>query len=282
MKRLAIAALLTTLASLTPAAALAADPPAPTAGTPYAGPCQAVESQAWWAKDGISIPGNVGQHIHVATCIPTGIVDGTVTLAVTVKQHNGTGAIRWIRACRESSNCQRWALTLGPCADCSVTVYLPLRVGSWPTGRQEIRLSANVSSNGDGLRQFQSTAFPVSVRAASPCPRCDAFWAARGWYDARGYANAELETDPAGIRSGGAVKVYLHPGSGGLPTKFSGVYIDPAFHDGSAGIVVRTWPGAFRGAVTLPALAPGRHTLVLVSSDGLNAGVLAFPFTVPA
>ena len=39
---------------LTASRTYASDPPAPTTGTPYAGPCRQAESQAWWAKDGIS------------------------------------------------------------------------------------------------------------------------------------------------------------------------------------------------------------------------------------
>jgi hypothetical protein len=265
---------------LTASRTYAADPPAPTTGTAYSGPCQPVESQAWWAKDGITIPSNVGQHVHVAACIPTTPVDGTVTLAVTVTQHNGTGAIRWVRACRESSYCQRWSVSLGPCADCSQTYYLPLRVGSWPTGVGELRLSANVSSNSDGLRQFQSTGWPVPVRSTTCSTRCSTFWEARGWYDSgHDYANARLTTIDA--RSGGTIKVRLGPGSGGDPTTLAGIYIDPAFHSGSAGIVVRQWSSSFTGSVTLPSLPSGPHKLVLLSSDGFNAGVLSVPFNVP-
>lgn len=261
-------------------ATLAADPPAPTTGTPYSGPCQQAESQSWWRKAGLVLPSAVGEHIHVTACIPTGNVDGTVTLAVKVTLHNATGAVKWVRACRESSNCQRWSMNLGPCADCSTTVYLPVKVGSWPTGRQELRLTANVSVNGEGKRQFQSTGWPVNVRATSPCPRCAVFWTARGWYPDHEYANAGLLSAPSALASGAAIKVRLGPGSGGDPTKLAGVYIDPDFHHGSKGIVVREWSAAFTGSVTLPTLSAGPHRLTLVSSDGQNAGVLVVPFEV--
>lgn len=270
------------LTSLLAPAALAADPPAPTTGTAYAGPCQVVGSQDWWNKTGIVIPSAVGQHVHVDTCVPTGIVNGTVTLRVVVTQHNGTGPIRWIRACRESSNCQRWSLTLGPCADCSTTVYLPINVGAWPSGRQELRLTANVSSNSDGLRQFQSTAWPINVRATTPCDRCSVFWTARGWYDlGHDYANAGLLSPPASLGSGATIKIRLGPGAGGSATRLAGIYIDPDFHHGSAGIVVRQYATSITTYVALPALQAGPHRLVLLSSDGFNAGVLSVGFVVP-
>ena len=143
-----------------------------------------------------------------------------------------------------------------------------------------MRLTANVSSNGDGLRQFQSTGWPVPVRSTVCSTRCNVFWEARGWYDSgHEYANARLTT--LDIRSGGTIKVRLGPGSGGLPTKLAGVYVDPDFHHGSAGIVVRQWASSYTGSVTLPSLPSGPHKLVLLSSDGQNAGVLAIPFDVP-
>ena len=275
MKRAIIAAAI--LALLLPATATAVDPPAPTTGTPYAGPCRPAESQAWWSKTPIVIPSNVGQHIHVATCIPTTAVDGTLVLQVTVTQHNGTGAIKWLRACRESSYCQRWSVSLGPCADCSATYYLPLNVKEWPTGVGELRLTANVSVNGDGLRQFQSTGWPIPVRSTVCSTRCNVFWEARGWYTSHGYSNARLTTP---VCSGCTIKVRLGPGADGLATKLAGVYLDPDFHHGSAGVVVRQWAGPFTGSVTLPTIAPGPHKLVLLSSDGFDAGVLAIPFEV--
>lgn len=264
-----------------PATALAADPPAPTTGTPYAGPCQIAESQGWWRTDGITVPSAVGEHIHVQTCIPTTKIDGTITLEVKVTQHNGTGPIKWLRACRESSYCQRWSTNFPACADCSKTYYLPVNFGAWPTGVGELRLTANVTLNGEGKRQFQSTGWPIPVRSTTCSSRCNIFWEARGWYEGHGYQNARLTSGPANIRSGGSISVRLDKGADGLTTKYAGVFIDPDFHHGSAGIVVKTWNAGFTGSVTLPTLSSGPHKLVLVASDGQDAGVLAFPFLVP-
>lgn len=240
-----------------------------------------VESQGWWNTNGMSIPNAVGQHVHMRTNLPTGSVDGTLKLPITVTLHNQTGAVTWVRACRESSYCQTFKMSLGPCADCSLSTTIPINVGAWPSGKQELRLTANIASNDEGNRQFQSTGWPLQIRNGTSCDRCAVFWTARGWYEGRGYQNAEVESDPFAIRPGASVKVYMHPGSGGLATKFSGAYIDPDFHHGSKGIVLREVAGSFRGSVSIPALASGTHRLVVVASDGKNVGVLAVGFVVP-
>jgi hypothetical protein len=79
----------------------------------------------------------------------------------------------------------------------------------------------------------------------------------------------------------GTIGVRLGPGADGLTTVGAGVYIDPNFHAGSAGTVVREWSGPYTGNVTLPTLPSGPHKLVLMANDGQNAGVLAIPFVTP-
>ena len=66
-----------------------------------------------------------------------------------------------------------------------------------------------------------------------------------------------------------------------LSPDLAGVSIDSDFHYGSAGIDVLQRTSAFSGSVTLPSLPSGPHKLVLLSSDGQNAGVQVIPFTVP-
>lgn len=282
---LALAALLGGLSASTgssPTLPLALEPAAVIA----AEPCVNVGSQGWWNKAGIVVPSKVGSHTHVDTCLPTGIVSGTLNLTIKVTAHD-QGAVRWVRACRESSYCQRWdvgsavfgSTPIGPCADCSRTMTLPINLNAWPSGTQELRLTANVTTNSEGKRHYQSTGWPLHVRSISSsgsCGRCNVFFEARGWYPDHGYANARVTTPLSQVRSGATIKVSLKPGSGGDATKFAGVFIDPDFHGGKSGIVVKTWSGAFTGSVTLPTLSSGPHKLVLVSSDGLNAGVFTY------
>lgn len=273
MRRLAF---IVSVVALTFTAMVVSPPPV------YAGASVTLESQGWWRKVGIVVPSQVGEHIHLQATVPVdGVpINGRISVPVKVTLHNATGKTNWIRVADGSNVKQSWPLILGPCGDCSWSGTVVVDFSTWGTGRREMRWSANVPKNGEGQRQFQSTGWQVCVRSCSPTYRSGPFTEARGWYEGRGYANARLTSELSTVRSGGTIKVALKPGSGGLTTRFAGVYIDPDFHRGNAGRVVRTWTTAFTGSVTLPSLPAGNHRLVLLSSDGSNAGVLAIPFAV--
>lgn len=227
--------------------------------------------------------------------IPTGIVDGIVDIPVKLTLHEQVGTTNWLRVQEANSSGQterfRQNIAIGPCVDCTHNLTVRMDFSQWRTGRNEMRFSLNVPDEQPGVsgaqRMFQSTGWQVCVRSCTPSYRSGDFIEARGWYDnapqgeSHEYANARLTTPLSSVRSGGTIGVSLRPGAGGLPTVGHGVYIDPDFHHGSAGIVVREGTGPFTGNVTLPTLASGAHKLVLVSHDGQNAGVLMVPFVVP-
>jgi hypothetical protein len=253
-------------------------------GTEAAEPTFTADSQAWWRAAGIQIPNAVGEHVHVQVTIPADgvIVNGTIAVPVVVRAHDSTGRITSLRVSDGSSVKQTWPLSLGPCEDCTWTGTVNVNLTNWGTGRREMRWTANIPANSTGDRQYQSTGYQVCVRSCTPTYRSGPFTEARGWYaDGHDYANARLTSAVSTVKSGGTIRVALKPGSGGNPTKLAGVYIDPDFHNGSAGIVVMQRTSAYEGNVTLPVLPSGTHRLVLLSSDGQNAGVLAIPFVVP-
>lgn len=274
-----------------PGAALSGPQPPEGRSAPlamYAGATSGLESQAWWSKTGIVIPTSVGQHVHLAATVPADgeIVDGIVSIPITVKLHAQTGATSFLRAGGWASSGEIAAVTqiplaLGPCDDCAWSGSIDVDFSKWPTGRDELRLTANIPSNADKLRQYESTGLQICVRSCTPTYRTGTHIEARGWYSGHGYANAKLASPLATVCSQCIITVRLSPGAGGLATKLAGVYIDPDFHHGTAGVVVKTWSAAFTGSVMLPALADGPHKLVLLSSDGFNAGVLVVPFAVP-
>ena len=242
------------------------------------------ETQAWWRLAGISIPSQVGAHIHLQATVPASgvIVNGRVSVPVTIKAHDQIGKITSFRVSDGSTVKQSWAISLGPCVDCSYSTTVTVDFSTWGTGRREMRWTANIPKNSEGNRQYNSTGWQVCVRSCTPSYRSGWYTEARGWYDdGHDYANARLTTDPSLIGSGRTIGVALKPGSGGSPTKLAGIYIDPDFHAGSAGTTVLSRAGAFTGSVRLPVLPSGSHRLVLLSSDGQNAGVLAIPFDVP-
>jgi hypothetical protein len=216
---------------------------------------------------------------------PTGIVDGRVTFPVRVTLHDQVGSTNVVRLQNEGSYSQSVPFVLGPCGDCFRDLTITADVSGWSTGRHELRFTANVPDeqpdvSGD-QRMFQSTGIQLCVRSCTPSYRSGDWLEARGWYEDHGYQNARLTSALSTVRSGGTITVRLGPGSDGLATTGAGVYIDPNFHDGNPGIVVREWSGPYTGSVTLPDLPSGTHRLVLVAHDGKNAGVLQVPFVVP-
>ena len=79
----------------------------------------------------------------------------------------------------------------------------------------------------------------------------------------------------------------LDRGHDGIPVTSHGIYLDPDFHHGSAGTVIREGSGPYRGPVTIDAseLSPGVHRLVLRAdandqSGSTNSGLLVIFFTV--
>jgi hypothetical protein len=267
-----------------------------------AGPTMTVESQAWWAKDGIDIPHVVGHHIHVQATVPkTGvIVNGRVDVPVHLLLHDQVGKpnfIRWQDGSTTKGSSAPPAFTCSThdgFTDCIADAVLPIDFASFGTGLRELRISLNVPDEQPDVsgaqRMFQSFGIEVCVRACSPVAvggRSLTFLEARGWYDDTGttgpheYQNSRITTGIDSVKAGGTVGVKLAPGSGGRPTTFSGAFLDSNMHLHDAGRVIATWAGPHTGDISIPSdLAPGSHKLILVASDGKNAGVLAVPFTV--
>jgi hypothetical protein len=219
-----------------------------------------------------------------------------VTFPLRVTLHDQVGGTSWLRlqaVTPSGSNVERYRedFVLAGCHDCFRDTSITVDTSGWPTGRHELRFTANVPDEQPGVsgaqRMFQSTGIQLCVRSCTPTYRSGNFLEARGWYDNEpqgdfhGYQNARLASALSSVRSGGAISVRLGPGSDGLPTTGAGVYIDPDFHAGNPGIVVREWSGPFTGTVTLPSLPSGTHRLVLLAHDGQNGGVLMVPFVVP-
>jgi hypothetical protein len=249
-------------------------------------PTITAESQAWWRAEGITVPSRVGAHIHAKATLPADghPVTGRLEIPVTITLHDARGSTNWFRIGTETQQLYQRDLSLGPCHDCAVLFTATIDLSGVPTGRHELRMSANNPDEdpdkAGAQRMFQSTGYQICVRSCTPSYRdASVQIEARGWYTGVEYQNARLDTDPTSIRSGGLIDVRLGPGAGGAPTRFAGVYIDPDFHAGRSGTVVREWSSAFSGSVRIPSVGPGPHKLVLLSSDGQNAGVLVVQFT---
>lgn len=221
-------------------------------------------------------------------------VDGLGTIPTVITAHELVGKLSWFRigwvgASGSGYLVSQHSITLGPCADCSVSRTYTVDWSQVPTGRVEIRMSANNPDEDPTLsgaqRMFQSSGFQVCVRV---CPTATngvpsyrglgIHVIARSWYEGHDYQNVE-RTSPIGSSVSGKF------GQSESDTTFAGVYIDPNFHAGDDGIVVREWSGfwqdGFSATVPMPSLPAGPHTLVMTANDNQNGVVLADPFVVP-
>jgi hypothetical protein len=244
----------------------------------------------------MDIPATVGHHVHLDVCWPVygTILDGRWDLPVRIELHEvpADATAVYLRAQAYSSDeyIRRADLVVPLDAHRNGVrdFVLPLDLSSWPTGSTEFRFSYQVEYTVDGQErvQRQSTGLQACIRTCTSPDRSLPWYEARGYYEKvgdtnHGYQVARLRSEPRCLRSGGLCKVEMKPGSGGLPTVESWAVLSPNFHGGSAGTVILTRDGPYSGNITLPTLAPGSYRLVLVASDGENAGVATFGFVVP-
>jgi len=251
-------------------------------------PTETHGSQGWWLRSGIVVPTAVGSHIHLdATIVRDGFpVDGRLDIPATVTLHDAAGTTSWVRAGTEAQTLFQQALKLGPCANCLTQVTVSLDLSGVPTGRHEIRISANIPDEDPALtgsqRFFQTWNAQICVRACSPTYRSSGpVIESRDWYQDHGYQAASIRSKLTDIKPGAVVSVRMGPGSGGMPTVLSGVYLNPNFHAGDAGRVLFQRNGPYTGPVTIPTDAACPCKLAVLASDGQSATVLNYPFEVP-
>lgn len=247
-----------------------------------------IESQAWWKAPDEAEP---GRHVHLGACFPLDeVVDGLLVIDARVILHGQPGGARLVRVragSQEETLFDRTADLPLLSDDTPWTIPITVDLSRLSTGRHEIRMSAFVDQP-DGQRQFQSTGWQTCVRACSPSYRSGDHVTARGWYTGTEYTNADFRSAiPSGAVSGNwTFNVALVPGAGGTAVTAHSVHVDPDFHNGSPGLVVRRGSGPFTGTVTIDtrALSDGPHRLVLRADSaiaaGRNSGIQVVPFVV--
>lgn len=227
---------------------------------------------------------NVGHHTHVQVSgpAPDSVVDGKVDFGITVLSHNQIGTIVDVRLDRGPGTViTHWPVNLAPCGmQCTYSFTATVDFSGWPTGRQELRWRGEIPRSSD-QEQNSSSGYQLCVRSCTPSYRSGPFLEARGWYTSHGYQNARLTSPISSLVAGGTIKVSLAPGSGGKPTKAWQVSLNPDYHNGSHGTLLASGSSAFKGSVKLPdTLVPG-DKIVLVASDGQDAGALLIVVPAP-
>ena len=279
--------------------------PDPLTCAGYPEPRVFLEAQGWWKGNGVTshVGANapVGAHVHVGTCFPWGQpVSGVVEFDVRIMLHDNPGELYRLRpqVWYEGGDSVQNEVFYGQTfAEPDVTLWQHVAIDTTQIpydGFQEMRFFTEVRHT-DGADQYASTGWHLlltngrPVNHYKPDSQAAQFTEGRGWYEGdANYTNARWEdvalTQPvSGIWS---PDLQMTAGSGGASVTFHGLYIDPNFHAGSQGIVIKAGLGSWDGPIAIDTrtLSNGLHKLVLRAdasvADGTNSGLIVVPFIV--
>jgi len=278
-----------------PHAALAADP---VNCVGYAQSRQFVEAQSWWKQ-----PGRPPAHAHLGACIPErenhyrGIV-----LNVRMVMHNMPPAakFRYLSVVVMGPDYEITLASLDPDFRCAPgvttceawhTFRVPLSAFRH-SGLQELRLRGSISpvNNKDVRPSLNWQTYIWNGRSRSGVTRRP-YLRGKGWYTGHGYCEADYRSDktplPDAPVSGSWTPLLrmIDHGPGDVDPTFHTVRLDPNFHMGDPGILLRQGPGGWGGyqRIDTDTLAAGRHKLFMrtdcANASGKNSGVLVVGFS---
>jgi hypothetical protein len=287
------------VAAFAPSAA--AQSPDPVTCSGYPETRQFVDTQSWW-----NLPGAEPAHAHLGACIPERESHtADIRFDVRMIMHNmpDAAAYRYLAFVVKGPGYETTVKSFDPDFKCAagvttcekwLTYTLPISAFE-RSGLQEIRLRASVRDV-DGNSVRPSINFVTNIWNGAPRDDQDRrpFLRAKSWYgDDRffGYCEVGYRSDltplPDGpVTSSWAPQIQMvDHADGDVPPSWTEVRLDPDFHMGMPGTLVREGPGEWEGILT-PArgAAPGPHKLFAQATcedeRGTNAGVLIIPFTV--
>ncbi len=255
------------------------------------------ESRGWWTPTGVSIDEYRG--IDIEVCFPTGgTLSGKVPFLLHVQLRDNPAVITLLRvAIADSggnSNGYAQSVRLSPGADGYGEWYIPALVDTTVRGHdgwQEFRFTANMSSDPDGKRQYQSTGLQANIQnghGQQSAYRRNPWWEARGWYAPTGYTNARLFQIPPTAPVSGSWPVRWACAPSGSPATYHAAYVDADTHAIPMKLphVYSEGSGGFNGTTNIDtsALSNGLHKLLLRCdakvSSGTDSGLLQVLFRV--
>jgi hypothetical protein len=261
---------------------------------------QFVDAQAWWTQT----PGKGGDdfgHLHVGACIPEReTLTGTVPLNVRVIFHDNPGTFVYLSLVLKGTD---YETTVSkhylpdftcPVGTCERWLAVPVDTSKFGhSGLQEIRLRAFVDEP-DGNRMHASLNWQAYIDNGKS--RADVsrqpYLRGKGWYSGSGYCEADFVSVPlpdapvSGVWAP-SLRIVDHGTSEDLPVTRHSVRLDPDFHNGVPGTVLREGSGPWSGTVSIDTtrLPNGQHKLFLRAEcddprGSTNAGVLIVTFVV--
>ena len=269
----------------------------PTVGA--AVPSIVIESQDWWAP----IPGLADRvtqgHLHLAITLPTGPVSGVIDVPMLVTSHDNLAHLNLLKFQTDDWGQTVHKMNFDLANDQPFAHLMPIDTRKLKDGWRLFRFYAQ-AQHSDGAIQVARPILPVEVRNGNTVKNASGSdrWKPTAWYkddvDPKDWGYVLSALDRADLPISGPVPAGWAPfvqfavndKGGSPPISRHEVRIDPRFHDGIPGIIVKQGGGAFKGRVPIPvgSLAPGAHKLVLLSHQELgdrhHTGVAVYPFTV--
>jgi hypothetical protein len=215
---------------------------------------------------------NVGQHIHDA--ILNNPVKGKViprapyTFRHEIKLHDMPARATSIRVADYNTVKVTKAISLGPCADCTLAFNFTVDFSTWLCGEHELRWTVKVPTQ-SGSDEHYTTSRSFVTLAGCTTPRHDRVGAFNGggnWYE--GYQIAWLGTPEASVKAGASVRMRAQSNSTG-----GCAFINPNFHTGSAGTKLGCWSGTSWVTKTMPPTLGSGDRLVIMAKDSDGAGL---------
>ncbi len=302
MRRHRLVLVLTMIAAgaVAPAGAVA-QAPNPLTCDDYPESRQFVDTQAWWT----TTPGKSGDdfgHAHLGACIPERENLTTMTqLDIRVLLHNNPGKIGSVRLVTKTKDeeviqIKDYSLQGNTCPVGTCEFWRSYTLDpAWfnYSGLQEVRFRLTVNEP-DGDTMQASTNWQTYIWNGRP--RVDVtrqpWLRGKGWYSGAEYCEAGYKTVPVPDAPVGDVwwpylTMIWHGAATDPPVTHHTVRLDPNFHNGMPGTILRDGTGPWEGyqAVDTSPLTPGRHRLFMRSDcddprGSTLSGVLIVPFTV--
>jgi hypothetical protein len=266
---------------------------------------QFVDAQSWWLQTPLQQGEDFG-HVHVGTCIPEREEMGRsrFQLDVRIIMHDNPGLFQRVTLVTRSgagnpvTQTHNYSIQGLSCPEgtCERWTRLTVKPSMFSrSGLEEVRLRTLVREpNGDEMRA--SLNFQTYIRNGRPEQDVTAaserpWLRGKGWYTDAGYCEAALRSvplpdDPIFAPWTPDVTFLDHStgeNSGDRPVTHHTARLDPDFHAGNEGIVLKDGPDEYEGPLEVNA-EPGPHKLFLRSDcddprGSTNSGVLVVPFT---
>jgi hypothetical protein len=282
------------LALLPPRPAQAADP---LTCEGYSEPRQFVEAQSWWKPT----PGKAGTdhgHVHVGACIPEREeMRGDFDLDVRYILHDNPGQLRradlTIKTDRGHKSLNRVYFPFGVTGTTERWLRLPVDIHAIPvSGLETVTLRIWVKEP-DGNTMKASLNFQTYLRNDKSLDDLSSrsYLRGEGWYTGAGYCESVYRTDKYPLpdrpvaRYAPRLRMTWHGLSDDLRMSRHSVRLDPNFHAGVPGTVVREGAGELAVQYVPVSAEAGAHKLVQRAEcddprGSTNMGLLATPFTL--